>query len=91
MDVLKRLLLVLSKTWLNSFFKIVSFYGRKIDNKYGRHYYTNNRKGLFPYHLFSNVEILILTESIIDALTLKEWFIKINNNIKTKHSLKKIT
>jgi len=53
--------------------KIVSLYGRTIiENNYGHHYYTTNRKGLYPNYPDKNIEILILTESIIDALTIKQ-------------------
>ncbi len=52
--------------------KIVSFYGRSITNKNGGHYYTTNRSGLYPNYPSSDVKILVLTESVIDALTIKQ-------------------
>src|SRR5690606_38376856 len=60
--------------------KIVSLYGRNIYNTHqqrisadeiaGRHYYTRNRKGLYPSYPKSDTRQLILTEAIIDAATL---------------------
>ncbi|MFW9928258.1 MAG: toprim domain-containing protein [Candidatus Thorarchaeota archaeon] len=50
--------------------KIVSFYGRSITNKNGRHYYTTNREGLYPNYPCANTKRLILTESVIDALSI---------------------
>lgn len=56
---------------------IVSLYGRSIDNNdkepalsgvEGKHYYTSNRKGLY-HNITGDTEILIITESIIDAAT----------------------
>ncbi|MCP4481603.1 MAG: toprim domain-containing protein, partial [bacterium] len=53
--------------------KIVSFYGRNINNnKNGRHYYTSNRNGLYPNYPYKDIETLILTESIIDAISIKQ-------------------
>ncbi|MCP3660230.1 MAG: DNA primase [Bacteroidetes bacterium] len=53
--------------------KTVSFYGRNINNnRNGRHYYTTNRRGLYPNYPSSNVKTLILTESIIDAVSIKQ-------------------
>lgn len=50
---------------------IVSFYGRSILNDTDkRHYYSANRKGLYPGYLPSNTQTLILTEAVIDAATL---------------------
>lgn len=60
--------------------KTVSLYGRNIYNTHqqrisaedtaGRHYYTRNRKGLYPNHPKPDTKQLILTEAIIDAATL---------------------
>jgi DNA primase len=51
--------------------KIVSLYGRSIyNNEEARHYYTRNRKGLYPNHPKADTKQLILTEAIIDAATL---------------------
>ncbi len=62
--------------------EIVSFYGRNI-GKTGTHYYTANRKGLYPKypHLRSTTDgqanketqVIILTESIIDSATLQKY------------------
>jgi len=52
--------------------QIVSLYGRSINNKNGKHYYLHNRQGLYPHYPCSKVETIILTESIIDALTIKQ-------------------
>ncbi len=52
--------------------KIVSFYGRSIkNNQNGGHYYTTNRSGLYPNYPSKETKILILTESIIDVLSIK--------------------
>jgi DNA primase len=51
--------------------KVVSMYGRSIrNNDKARHYYTSNRKGLYPKYPKPTTKQLILTESIIDAATL---------------------
>jgi DNA primase len=52
---------------------IVSFYGRNIESKSkdDRHFYTANRKGLYPNYPNQETETLILTESIIDSATLQ--------------------
>ncbi len=50
---------------------ITSLYGRSVtDNGSSRHYYTSNRKGLYPKHPNKETRKLILTESVIDAATL---------------------
>jgi DNA primase/DNA-binding MarR family transcriptional regulator len=55
---------------------IVSLYGRRITEsngyslEYGKHYYSENRSGLYPCYPEENTEILIFTEAIIDAATL---------------------
>jgi len=53
---------------------IVSLYGRNIESKGhdDRHYYTTNRKGLYPGYPNAGTETIILTESIIDAATLQK-------------------
>lgn len=52
---------------------IVSFYGRNIESKGkdDRHFYTTNRKGLYPNYPSAETETIILTESIIDSATLQ--------------------
>ena len=54
--------------------KITSLYGRSINEnntkKDGKHYYSENRSGLYPCYPGPETEILILTEAIIDAATL---------------------
>jgi DNA primase len=51
--------------------KVVSLYGRSIyNNADAKHYYTRNRKGLYPGYSKSSVKQLILTEAIIDAATI---------------------
>ena len=51
--------------------EIVSFYGRSIVNdKEQRHYYLNNRQGLYPAYPKPATKKLVLTESIIDGATL---------------------
>jgi len=51
----------------------VSFYGRNIESKGkdDRHFYTTNRKGLYPNYPNAETETLIITESIIDSATLQ--------------------
>lgn len=55
---------------------IVSLYGRRITEsgghnvEFGKHYYTANRKGLYPGYPDANTETLIITEAIIDAASL---------------------
>ncbi|ALO13939.1 DNA primase [Salinivirga cyanobacteriivorans] len=62
---------------------IVSLYGRRITEsnghnvEFGKHYYTANRKGLYPGCPDANTETLIITEAIIDAATLQ---LSIENN-----------
>ena len=50
--------------------KIVSLYGRSI--KSNNHFYLKDREGLYPKYPEKSTKTLILTESIIDALTIKE-------------------
>jgi len=52
--------------------EIVSLYGRNI-GKTGTHYYTANRKGLYPNYPNAETKTLILTESIIDSATLLKY------------------
>ncbi|MCP4481640.1 MAG: toprim domain-containing protein, partial [bacterium] len=52
--------------------KIVSLYGRKITKSNGKHYYLPNRQGLYPNYPSKDIKTIILTESIIDALTIKQ-------------------
>ncbi|WP_051316781.1 CHC2 zinc finger domain-containing protein [Aquimarina muelleri] len=50
----------------------VSFYGRSFKNELrNKHFYTSNRKGLYPAYPDTTTKHLILTESIIDAATLE--------------------
>ena len=49
---------------------IVSLYGRSIHNNNDqKHFYTPDRKGLYPGYPSRDTQILIITESIIDAAT----------------------
>ncbi|ALO13832.1 DNA primase [Salinivirga cyanobacteriivorans] len=56
---------------------IVSLYGRRIvesgghNVEFGKHYYTANRKGLYPHYPDANTETLIITEAIIDCASLQ--------------------
>ena len=56
---------------------IVSLYGRRIaesngyNAEFGKHYYTANRKGLYPHYPDKNTETLIITEAIIDCASLQ--------------------
>ncbi len=52
---------------------IVSLYGRNIESKShdDRHFYTANRKGLYPNYPSAETETLIIAESIIDSATLQ--------------------
>lgn len=47
----------------------VSFYGRHINRE--AHYYLTNRTGLYPSYPSQETKHLIITESVIDALTVK--------------------
>jgi len=60
---------------------ITSLYGRRIINstpgfkeshsvEFGKHYYNENRKGLYPNYPPQETETLIITEAIIDAASL---------------------
>jgi DNA primase len=50
--------------------EVVSLYGRAIHDKGGKHFYTRNRRGLYPGHPAKETKRLVLTESVIDAATL---------------------
>jgi len=55
--------------------QVISLYGRSIyDNAKCKHYYTANRKGLYPNYPDQNTKQLIITESIIDTVTLQQSF-----------------
>jgi len=52
---------------------VVHIYGRKIDSKEGKHYYLRGRhQGVFNANILSSYNEIILTESIIDALSVYE-------------------
>jgi len=63
--------------------EIVSLYGRNIFSSLGgdakgrgatgTHYYTANRKGLYPKYPSKETQVIILTESIIDSVTLQKY------------------
>lgn len=54
--------------------QVVSLYGRSILSKDdAKHFYTANRKGLYPRYPKEETRILILTESVIDALSLVQY------------------
>ncbi len=57
--------------------EIVSLYGRSITGS--SHYYQANRSGLYPGYPEAKTEILILCESIIDAITLDEIVLPLEN------------
>ena len=53
--------------------QIVSFYFREIDDsKPNKHYYLKNRQGLYPNFPPAETQKLIITECIIDAISLKQ-------------------
>jgi DNA primase catalytic core len=53
--------------------QIVSFYFREIDDtKPIKHYYLKNRQGLYPNYPPAETKSIIITESIIDAVSLKQ-------------------
>jgi len=59
--------------------QIVSFYFREIDppaggqaTKPNKHYYLKNRQGLYPNYPTSETQKLIITECIIDSISLKQ-------------------
>jgi DNA primase len=50
---------------------IVSFYGRSIINDdTSRHYYSKDRKGIYPSYPNAETTTIVLTESVIDTLTI---------------------
>ena len=54
--------------------RITSLYGRSVNARdTGRHYYTKDGKGLYPRWPRFNAQVLVLTESVIDAATLYQW------------------
>jgi DNA primase len=53
---------------------ITSFYGRSISNNdTSRHYYSKDRKGLYPSYPAAETKQLVLTESVIDTLTINHY------------------
>jgi DNA primase catalytic core len=63
--------------------KIISLYGRSITNdKEQRHFYLQNRSGLYPGYPSLQAKKLILTESIIDAASLLQ-----QEAIKTSYTI----
>lgn len=53
---------------------ITSFYGRSIvNNDTSKHYYSKDRKGLYPGWPASETTTLVLTESVIDTLTINHY------------------
>jgi DNA primase len=60
--------------------KIISLYGRSISNDTDqRHFYLQNRSGLYPDYPSLQTKKLILTESIIDAASLLQQEVIKNN------------
>ncbi len=56
----------------NSQGEIVSFYGRAItDSEKSKHFYLQHRQGLYPGYPPKDTQQLILTESVIDAMSLR--------------------
>lgn len=54
---------------------ISSLYGRSVSRTgNAKHFYTSDRKGLFPSYPPTGVRHLIITESIIDTVTLQQHF-----------------
>ena len=51
--------------------RVVSLYGRAITG--GGHYYTTGRQGLYPYYPDAATRTLVLTESVIDAASLRRY------------------
>ncbi len=49
--------------------EVVSLYGRSLTKG---HYYSENRKGLYPCYPFAATKTIILTESVIDAATIRK-------------------
>lgn len=58
----------------NSVGEVVSLYGRSIYDIAGKkHYYSQDRKGLFPFYPNPETKHLILCESLIDTCTLIQY------------------
>ncbi len=56
---------------------VVSYYGRSIQEKSkSKHYYSKDRRGLYPGYPKANTKTLILTESVIDALSIVKHYEK---------------
>jgi DNA primase len=54
--------------------KITSLYGRGITNDdNAKHYYSKDRKGLYPGYANPETKTLVLTESVIDTLTINHY------------------
>jgi DNA primase/energy-coupling factor transporter ATP-binding protein EcfA2 len=51
--------------------RVVSLYGRAIKGK--GHYYTAGRRGLYPYYPDASTRTLVLTESVLDAASLRRY------------------
>ncbi len=52
--------------------QIVSLYGRSVTaTNNNKHYYTKNRRGLYPGYPATDTQTLIITEAIVDAATLQ--------------------
>lgn len=63
--------------------EITSLYFRStLNDKESRHFYVRDRQGLYPNYPKTETKKLILTESIIDAATLR-----MQNEIKTKYEI----
>jgi DNA primase len=73
--------------------KIVSLYGRSItNNEESRHFYLQNRNGLYPGYPSLQTKKLILTESIIDAASLlQQEAIKSNYTILSLYGTNGLT
>jgi DNA primase catalytic core len=73
--------------------KIISLYGRSIsNNEESRHFYLNNRSGLYPGYPALTAKKLILTESIIDAASLlQQQTIKNNYEILSLYGTNGLT
>ena len=73
--------------------KIVSLYGRSItNNEESRHFYLQNREGLYPCYPSLTTKKLILTESIIDAASLlQQETIKSNYTILSLYGTNGLT
>jgi DNA primase len=77
----------------NAEHKIISLYGRSITNdKEQRHFYLNNRSGLYPGYPSLQTKKIILTESIIDAASLLQQVeIKSNYSILSLYGTNGLT